>query len=77
MIDAKEIDPKAVARRMRTQMQVHDIQVPQLARATALSQGQLVEMTSGRTTISPMLAKLIAQSLRCTADYLLTGTVRP
>lgn len=77
MIEAPEIDPKAVARRMRTQMQLRDMKIVSLARVMGISATRLEELVLERSTIGPQMAALIAEGLRCKADYLLTGKVRP
>lgn len=75
-MDTQDIDPKAVARRMRTQMQVRDITIVKLARALGVIQLRAEEPVLGKAVIGPMMARLIAECLRCSAEYLLTGKVR-
>ena len=77
MIDTPEIDQKAVARRMRTLMQMRDKTIVSLARAMGVSATLVEELVVGRSTIGPTMAEMIGKSLRCSIDYLLTGKVRP
>lgn len=70
MIDAPEIDPKAVARRMRIQMQLRNMKIVSLARVMGISATRVEELVLGRSTIGPQMAALIAECL-------LTGKVRP
>lgn len=77
MIDAPEIDSKAVARRMRTQMQARDITIVKLARKLGVIPLRAEELVLGKAVLGPMMVRLIAEGLRCNADYLLTGKVQP
>jgi plasmid maintenance system antidote protein VapI len=75
MIDAPEIDPKAVARRMRIQCQRHDLTFPRLALAMGVKVHRVEELASGQVPIGPLMCAAMAPALRCTSRYLLTGKV--
>ncbi len=72
-----DFDPKRIARRMRTQMQRHDLSMPKLARDMGVAQARVEELASGRVRIGPMMCAAMAPALRCTPAYLLTGAVQP
>lgn len=75
MTHSDAINPKAVARRIRTQMQRHDLQFPELVRRLGMSMTVLEALASGRIAVAPSMAAHMAPALRCSADYLLTGRV--
>jgi transcriptional regulator with XRE-family HTH domain len=68
-------DPKRIARRIRAQMQRHDLSVLRLARDVGVAQSRVEELVSGRVRIGPLMCAVIAPALRCTPTYLLTGKV--
>lgn len=70
-----EIDPTAVARRIRTQMQRYDVLIPRLAKVAGVAQPRVEELVFGRGRVGPMILMAIAPALRCTADWLLNGEV--
>lgn len=76
MIDAQDIDPKAVARRVRTQMQLRDVTTARLAASLGVSALRVEEIVFGRTVVGPMMIRCIASGLRCDAEYLMTGKVK-
>jgi transcriptional regulator with XRE-family HTH domain len=75
MTHADDSSPKAVARRIRTQMQRHDLRFSELVRSLGMSMTVLEALASGRTAIASSMAAHMATALRCTTDYLLTGRV--
>ena len=77
MIDARAIDPKAVARRVRTQRQVRDVTTVRLAASLGVSALRVDEIVFGRIVVGPMMIRCIASGLRCDAEYLMTGKAKP
>ncbi len=78
LAEKPDFDQGRIARRIRTQMQRHDLTIPRLARDMGVAQARVEEMVAGSATpIGPLMAAAIAPALRCTPAYLLTGEVRP
>lgn len=73
--DKPDFDQARIARRIRTQMQRHDLSVPRLARETGVSALRVEEIASGRVPLGPLMCAAMAPALRCSPAYLLTGKV--
>lgn len=76
LAEKPDFDQGRIARRIRAQMQRHDLTIPRLARHIGVAQALMEEIVAGNATpIGPLMAAAIAPALRCTPAYLLTGEV--
>lgn len=73
LAEKPDFDQGRIARRIRTQMQRHDLSFARAARAMGVSQQRVEELASGKVRIGPLMCAAMAPALRCTSYYLLTG----
>ncbi len=73
--DKPDFDQARIARRIRAQMQRHDLTFARLSREVGVAQAKVEELASGRARLGPLMCAAIAPALRCTPAYLLTGKV--
>ena len=73
MMTRTEPCPAGIARRIRLQVERHNLSVPKAALACNLSQASFETYLYGKNMPGAVALASLANGLRCTADWLLFG----